>query len=92
MSSDATDMIIAFSANKQITGSAENKFPPQANQPVVTRMSRCRGGRAVTSSESASTLDDGFSSAGGDADGGVLTVYEKCTVLSLHIYKIQMHI
>lgn len=50
MSSDATDMIIAFSANKQITGSAENKLPPQANQPVVARLSRCRGGRAVTSS------------------------------------------
>lgn len=50
MSSDATDMIIAFSANQQITGSAKNKLPPQASQPVVASMSRCRGGRPVTSS------------------------------------------
>lgn len=82
MSSDATDMIIAFSANKQITGSAKNKLPSQANQPAhVEVLWWACGYKQWQTIESASTLGDGFSSAGGDADGGVLTVYEKCTIL-----------
>lgn len=48
MSLDMTDMIIAFTTNREITGGAENKLPEWANKPVVGHMSTCLGRSSVT--------------------------------------------
>lgn len=48
MSLDMTDMIIAFTTNRDITGGGENKLPEWANKPVVDHMSTCLGRSSVT--------------------------------------------
>ena len=41
MSLDMTDIIIAFTANREITGCIENSLPPRENEQFVTDRIRC---------------------------------------------------
>lgn len=47
MSLDMTDIIIAFTANREITGCIENSLPPQENEQFVTDRIRCCRRRPV---------------------------------------------
>lgn len=47
MSLDMTDMIIAFTANREITGPAENKPSLQACGPFITSEQNCYGRNRV---------------------------------------------